>query len=114
IDDFGTGYSSLSYLKQFPITALKIDRSFVREMHANSDDAEIVSAVIALSHSLGMSVVAEGVELEEQCEMLATQQCDVLQGYYFSAPLSADEFVSWRAEYEAKNARPRRLLQRLI
>ncbi len=113
IDDFGTGYSSLSYLKQFPITALKIDQSFVREMHVNGDDAEIVSAVIALSHSLGMSVVAEGVETAEHVEMLAAQQCDVLQGYHFSAPLSAEEFADWRAGYE-EQAPPRRLLKGLV
>ncbi|MEZ0232916.1 MAG: EAL domain-containing protein [Methylophilaceae bacterium] len=93
IDDFGTGYSSLSYLKQFPIDALKIDRSFVRDIPKDSDDMAITKAIIAMAHSLNMLVVAEGVETGEQLKFLQTQHCDQIQGYIFSEPVSAESFV---------------------
>ncbi len=90
IDDFGTGYSSLSYLRRFPLDELKIDRSFL--MEANADSVAIVSAVIALGHSLRLSVVAEGVEHERQLEFLRSRNCDEYQGYYFSKPLPPEAF----------------------
>jgi diguanylate cyclase (GGDEF)-like protein len=91
IDDFGTGYSSLSYLRNFPIDTLKIDASFVRSLADDSGSREIASAVIALAHSLGIRVVAEGVEKEVQWRMLRDQGCDEVQGFFFSVPLPAEE-----------------------
>lgn len=90
IDDFGTGYSSLSYLKRFPIDALKIDRSFVTDVTSNPDDAAIATAIILMGHSLKLSVVAEGVETENQLAFLKVLQCNEVQGYLFSPPVPAD------------------------
>lgn len=94
IDDFGTGYSSLSYLKKFPIDCLKIDQSFVRDLINNHDDAVIATAIIGLSHNLGMKVIAEGVENDDVLQFLAQQSCDVYQGYHFSRPVPVDDFLA--------------------
>lgn len=93
IDDFGTGYSSLSYLEQFPVDELKIDRSFISAIQAETDDAPIVTAVVAMAHSFGLTVVVEGVETKEQLAFVRQQGCDEYQGYFFSKPLPADEFA---------------------
>ncbi|MCC6533899.1 MAG: EAL domain-containing protein [Burkholderiales bacterium] len=93
IDDFGTGYSSLAYLRRFPIDTLKIDRSFVRDVIDNPEDAAIIAAIIALGNSLGLAVVAEGVESEEQAALLHARGCTLMQGYLFSRPVAADDIT---------------------
>lgn len=93
IDDFGTGYSSLSYLKRYPFHTLKIDRAFVGELPSNLDDVALVEAVLVMAKRLGLQVLAEGVETEEQRQYLTSRQCDLLQGYFFSRPLPFDEFL---------------------
>lgn len=91
IDDFGTGYSSLAYLNRFPIDTVKIDRSFIRHLPDSHSDAQITSAVIALGHSLGLAVVAEGAETQPQIDFLRQEGCDEVQGYFYSRPISAGD-----------------------
>lgn len=98
IDDFGTGYSSLSYLHRFPISTLKVDRSFVSRMTGNNENAEIVRTILMLARSLKMDVVAEGVETAEQLAHLKALDCEYGQGYYFSKPLSIEEMTPWLAQ----------------
>jgi diguanylate cyclase (GGDEF)-like protein/PAS domain S-box-containing protein len=97
IDDFGTGYSSLSYLKRMPITVLKIDKSFVDDLESSRDDQALVTSIVALGHSLGLRVVAEGVETARQAEILAASHCDLAQGYLFATPMPAENFAVWQA-----------------
>jgi diguanylate cyclase (GGDEF)-like protein/PAS domain S-box-containing protein len=93
IDDFGTGYSSLSYLKQFRVNKLKIDRSFVKDLPLDAEDAAITTAIISMARSMNLRVIAEGVETEEQMSFLRQHQCDEIQGYYFSPPVLPSEMV---------------------
>lgn len=91
IDDFGTGYSSLSYLHKFSVDKLKVDKSFVRDLENNRENAEIIKAIVSLGHALGLDVIAEGCENEEQLEMLKSLGCDLVQGFYIARPLPADK-----------------------
>jgi EAL domain-containing protein (putative c-di-GMP-specific phosphodiesterase class I) len=93
IDDFGTGYSSLASLTRFPVTALKVDRSFVSDMSRDKTDATIVRTIIEMAHSLSFTVIAEGVETEEQATLLHLLRCEQAQGYLFGRPMPADEFA---------------------
>ncbi len=88
VDDFGTGYSSLSYLKRFPLNALKIDQSFIADLTRHADGGAITSAIITLGHELGLEIIAEGVETEDQMSFLRRQRCDLVQGYLVARPLS--------------------------
>jgi EAL domain-containing protein (putative c-di-GMP-specific phosphodiesterase class I) len=92
LNDFGTGYASLSYLKKFPLDGLKIDRSFVRELQADSDDAAIVGSTLSLSRLLGLSVIAEGIEDRGTADLLVRMGCAEGQGYYFGRPMPAAQF----------------------
>ena len=106
IDDFGTGYSSLSYLQRFPVESLKIDRSFVDELDKRSDNAAIVRAIIGLGDSLGLPIIAEGVERRAQVTRLQALGCHLAQGYFFGRPISArligafptDDLASWNQD----------------
>jgi diguanylate cyclase (GGDEF)-like protein/PAS domain S-box-containing protein len=93
IDDFGTGYSSLNYLKRFPINTVKIDKSFVRDLHTDASDAAIITAVIGIARILKLRVIAEGVETEEQLAFLRRKECEEMQGYFFGGPMPADELT---------------------
>jgi EAL domain-containing protein (putative c-di-GMP-specific phosphodiesterase class I) len=93
LDDFGTGYSSLSYLRKFPMDALKIDQSFVRQITTAPDETTIVTAIISMGRSLKLRVIAEGVETQEDLEFLQIHECDEAQGYYFSRPVLPEQFA---------------------
>jgi diguanylate cyclase (GGDEF)-like protein len=93
LDDFGTGYSSLSYLKRFPVSRIKVDRSFIEELETNREDRALTGAIISMAHGLGLGVVAESVETLEQIEVLQGLQCDELQGFLLGKPVSAEEFT---------------------
>lgn len=100
LDDFGTGYSSMSYLRKYPFGSLKIDQEFIRDMTEDNDDRTLVKTTIDLAHELGMEVVAEGVELEEQSTMLAAMRCDTVQGYLFSRPVPFDQLAAYLKEHK--------------
>lgn len=93
IDDFGTGYSSLAYLKQFPVDTLKVDRSFVTDIPNDNSDMEITAAIIAMAHKLGMEVVAEGIETEQQLAFLQLNRCALGQGYLFGRPMPMESLI---------------------
>jgi EAL domain-containing protein (putative c-di-GMP-specific phosphodiesterase class I) len=106
IDDFGTGYSSFNYLRQFGVSKLKIDRSFIRDIAVNLDDAAITTAIISMAKSLHLKVIAEGVEDEAQMSFLRAHQCDEIQGYYFSKPLAVDKVADkLRGDYPESHVR---------
>ncbi|MDH4121114.1 MAG: EAL domain-containing protein [Deltaproteobacteria bacterium] len=105
MDDFGTGYSSLSYLKKFPLNSLKIDKSFVTDIDSNPDDLAIAETIIAIGHTLNLKVVAEGVEKQEQLELLESKGCDSVQGYLVSHPLPPERFETWMADMNGKGWR---------
>ncbi len=100
MDDFGTGYSSLSYLRQYAFDVLKIDQSFISGIPLNKADSELVNTIIAMAHSLGLKVVAEGVETQQQLTLLDDLGCDLVQGYYFSKPLPAKQFLDFSVQYQ--------------
>jgi diguanylate cyclase (GGDEF)-like protein len=108
LDDFGTGYSSLSYLARFPLDILKLDRSFVRDVTMNASARGIATAVISMAHVLGLRVVAEGVDQQEQVRFLKEQGCDELQGFLVSGALDPDEFLRFRASYQGSLSADRR------
>jgi EAL domain-containing protein (putative c-di-GMP-specific phosphodiesterase class I) len=93
LDDFGTGFASLTGLRRFPLTRVKIDRSFIKEIPGSSSDTAISGAIIVMAHGLGLQVVAEGVETPEQADLLHELGCDCVQGYLYSTPVPAAEFV---------------------
>ena len=98
IDDFGTGYSPLSYLKKYAVDYIKIDQSFVKNMTANSSDMGLCEAIILMAHKLNMRVIAEGVETQEQYDLLAAADCDFAQGYLLSKPIMPDAFEAlWQS-----------------
>ena len=99
IDDFGTGYSSLSYLKSFPVSTLKIDQSFVKDLPHDPKAVAVARAILSLGHGLGLKVVAEGVETEQQCEFLKEAGCDLVQGYFFSRSLGVEAFGKWATSF---------------
>ncbi|HEY0924600.1 putative bifunctional diguanylate cyclase/phosphodiesterase [Rheinheimera pacifica] len=105
MDDFGTGYSSLAYLKQFPLNTLKIDKAFVDDMNT-ARGRNMVDTIVTIAHNLSLTVVAEGVEQAEQLEMLRKLRCEVIQGYYYSKPLSADDFADFLRQHKIQHNKP--------
>ncbi|MFQ5626726.1 MAG: putative bifunctional diguanylate cyclase/phosphodiesterase, partial [Methyloligellaceae bacterium] len=103
IDDFGTGYSSLAYLKRFPLNVVKIDRSFVKDIMIDADDAAITGAIVAMAHKMNIQVVAEGVETPQQMAILREQECDYMQGYLVSRPMAAEAFTQFFQDWHNNN-----------
>src|SRR5690606_27359423 len=97
IDDFGSGYSSLTYLRKLPVDSLKVDRAFISEIPNAAGDMAITAAIVAMAHKLGLKVVAEGVETDEQLAFLQANQCDLIQGFLFSKPLALAPLETWLA-----------------
>lgn len=100
IDDFGTGYSSLNYLHSYPISTLKIDQSFIREMHQNPSSLELVRSIIFLGQNMNMTIIAEGVETREEAVLLKEMGCEYCQGFYFAKPMSEDDVIELVAQWE--------------
>jgi EAL domain-containing protein (putative c-di-GMP-specific phosphodiesterase class I) len=105
IDDFGTGYSSLAQIKQFPIDTLKVDRSFIRNIPKDTEDNAITQAIIAMGRVLSLTVVAEGVETQDQMDFLREHACDEMQGFYFSKPITPDEFADLLRNHDPSSQR---------
>ena len=101
MDDFGTGYSSLAYLKQFPLNTLKVDKAFIDDMK-NERGRNMVDSIVTIAHNLDLHVVAEGVEQAHQIDILKTLNCETVQGYYYSKPLSKDEFTEFLKQQQSK------------
>ena len=106
LDDFGTGHSSLAYLKRFPIDCVKIDRAFIKDTPENAEDVAIARTIVAMAKSLDLATVAEGVETAEQLELLKGTGCDQIQGYFFSRPLPADDFLAFYREQLQRETQP--------
>ena len=103
IDDFGVGYSSLAQIKRFPIDTLKVDRSFIRDLEGNAEDRAITEAIISMGKTLSLTVVAEGVETQEQQSFLVDHSCDAMQGFYFSKPIEPDQFAAFLQKHLASS-----------
>jgi EAL domain-containing protein (putative c-di-GMP-specific phosphodiesterase class I) len=93
VDDFGTGYSALSYLREFPVTTLKIDRSFIQDIVSSHSDRSLVEAIITMAHGLDLFTIAEGVETSEQGSLLTELKCDMVQGFHYCEPVPAEQFL---------------------
>jgi len=106
VDDFGTGYSSLAYLRKLPLRELKIDKTFVRDIATNSNDAAIVEAIIQLAHALRIDVVAEGIESAAAEGLLRNLGCDLMQGFHLAKPMRAEDLTAWLDEHNTHHRRP--------
>jgi EAL domain-containing protein (putative c-di-GMP-specific phosphodiesterase class I) len=105
IDDFGTGYSSLSYLRRFPFNTLKIDQSFINDVPDELEAAQLVSAIISMANILGLKIVAEGVENQEQLDFITARECHLVQGYFLAKPMPADKLVKFAHSLVATDVR---------